>query len=454
MTKTSRSLLLLVLLVSAACGEVSGDPGNGLNLIGSEPSAAAVAPTLQVTSFTAPSDSIAPGGTYTFTVTLDHVGCALPVAGRQLFIHFVSQSQPDWFAFSTFPVAAPPSETWPARVVITGNASIPADASGTYEVHIGINDGTSGGATQNVQLAYVAPISETFGEGPIGFRYRVGSLKVAGSDPGIPPSGSLAQAVIDSMQKADDGQLIIPGTRSANVQMGLGANGHETPSYWGASSFYENRGWWPRITPWWNVLPVVGNSAQHTRIEIGPGFTYIKTSDSGWQLISEGYNTWEGEYDYYATHSIAGDLDRVDGSRDGHDAFLPRNNVNSLHGGHPSARAETWKLTGLVTCMSTRLVVDRNTGIDDRAQARYIMWVGLDFYSDTPWPSGITWTPASGASRRVMITNEWQLVCMAPLDDPGRPDPENYRTSGQGVTFATADLLADPPPMPAIMEGL
>lgn len=456
--------VLLLCALSVACGEVSGGPGD-VNYLPSIPSNAIASPSLLIADFSAPVETIQPGGSYDFTVTLEQMGCTAVPAGEQLFVHFVSAERPDWFEFALYPVAAPPSETWGASTVIQGTAPIPRAAHGTYEVLIGINNGSGAGESQNIPLVYRAPVTETFGSGPIGFRYRVATILVGNAgqtnptSPGGPnvPTSSFAQTVVDDMQKANDGELIFPGTRDAGVQMGLQPNGHQTPSYWQTASenvaaTYENSGWWRTVTPWWNVLPVVGNTARHTRVEIGRGFTYFKTAEDGWHLLSESANGWVGEYDYYASHAIDTPIDRVPGSRAGNEAFLPSGNTNSLHGGHAGGQVETWRLTGLVSCVTARLVVDATTGIDDRGAARYIMWVGVDFYPDQSFSNKISWGPAAATSRRIRITDAWQLMCVAPLDKPGRTEPENYRA--EPVYLPTTSLLADPPQLPSGYEGL
>ncbi len=451
-----RLLVFLSITTALACGGVSGEPGDdGAGLVPLSTSNIANEPMdLQIVGFSGPDASLPPGSDYAFSVTLARVGCAQPVAGRQLFVHFVSPSRRDWFAFALFPVPAPPSETWPERLTISGSAWIPPEAAGTYEVMIGVNDGTSNRDSQNMRLLGSEQFPESYGDGAIGYRYRVASVEVsAGANPS-PGTSAFPQKIIDDMTKPSDGVLLQAGSREANVQLGLRGRAEDAPTYWPVRDTYLSSGWWRGLTPWWNVLPVQGNSATHTRVEIGYGFTYVRLDDQ-WSLVSEGYNTWAGLYDYFASRSLGG-VDTRPGSRSGHESFLLPDGAVSVHGGHPGARdIETWRVTGLVSCIEARLVVDPSAGVDDRHLANYIMWVGADWYpADSRWSSNPGWIPAVGASRRVKLTNDWQSICMAPLSDPGRKNErEWYTTDEAAATFSAASLIANPPPVPPSALG-
>jgi len=133
---------------------------------------------LSVTSFESVKSVLTSGEKLAVKLTLRYAGSTALSDDKQVFIHFVSASRPEWFEFSLYPLAGPKSSTWQGEVPFAGEVNIPTSASGVYSIQVGVNDGSSVTESANIQLGYGAGITETFGAGKIGYRYKVGSITV------------------------------------------------------------------------------------------------------------------------------------------------------------------------------------------------------------------------------------------------------------------------------------
>ncbi len=442
---------LVPLLLLSGCGAVeTADVGPEPLAI---PTSNAQSPVreLELVDYWQDPGTVAAGGTVRFGVTLRHTSCAMPVAGRQLFVHLVHPDRPAWFDFAVYPVPAPPSEQWANQMVIEGTMIVPQELHGTFQVQVGVNDGSTSNATQNMALGFGSTMTETFGDGAIGYRYVVGTLVISERPAtGDGDAQAFARRIIEDMTLPNDGALAAPQARGAGVQMGLIGRADQAPTYWPWYDDYASSGWWTALVPWWNVYPLENNQSEHTRIETGYGVTYAR-SGSAWFTVGDGFDGWAGNYNWNAS-SYLGPANEIAGSAPGHKAYLPPASPNTLHGGNGNYYVEPWTIDALVVCTWARLVVDAQSGIDDRYRAHFAMWMGADWKPTLAgFPGGI-WGPAVATSRLKEITNAWQMFCVAPLDDPGRPASELrwFVSQPDGLTFSADELLASPPPVPRL----
>jgi len=80
---------------------------------------------------------------------------------------------------------------------------------------------------------------------------------------------------------------------------------------------------------------------------------------------------------------------------------------------------------------------------DDRAQAKYLVHVGADYYPDATTKlsafAPVAYLPGVGVSRAKLVTSEWRAFNFATLD-VGVEDPG-------GASISEAELRAAPPPL-------
>lgn len=266
----------------------------------------------------------------------------------------------------------------------------------------------------------------------------------------VSSTSPLVETVISDMTLPNDAQPNSAIGRSAGVQMGLMGRGDYTPFYWQPrNQALKSTAWWTNIGPWWNVFPFVGNQARHTRIEIGAIVTYVQDrSTRAWRRLDRGYSVWAGNYNAAAS-IYYGEANGIPGSFPGAVAYLPPAGTDTLHGGSGMFRLNPEQTSGILVCLAARLVVNSQTGIDDRSLAQYGMWVGADW---NPWDgfnvgrdvSELGWVPAVGTSRLKRITNSWQAFCMAPFDNPGRNDGD---PNSAGTTMSIIQYRQNPAPL-------
>ncbi len=144
---------------------------------------------LSIVSFSTPNSKVDAGQKVSLKVEINREGPKLP-DGKNVFIHFVKASNPNWFEFALYPVPGPLSSSWSGLVEFNGEIQIPTTASGVYTVQIGIHDPLSQSPSKNIKLEYSSPFEETFGSGEIGYRYVVSQIEVIPLESPAPSPGT------------------------------------------------------------------------------------------------------------------------------------------------------------------------------------------------------------------------------------------------------------------------
>jgi hypothetical protein len=190
------------------------------------------------------------------------------------------------------------------------------------------------------------------------------------------------------------------------------------------------------LLPWFVQFEGEGNAARHTRVQMRNMSVFIKSRSSGeWErlLHSESYDGIQCDQgsNYFHCPQMA----RVQDEDSGGVSSLPLTNLN-LHGWWGSrAPIDSGDLGAIVVTLQARLIPDGD--VDDRAQAKYLLHVGADYYPEDASPSEVL--PPVGISRSKLVTNEWQTFGMTTLNDVGLQEP------GGGIS--SDELRADPPPL-------
>jgi hypothetical protein len=357
----------------------------------------------------------APGGTISFTIELAYVGPKLS-DDHQVFLHLVGPDKPNWFEHSLYPVPGPKSSTWNGVVKFAGTLTLPANAAGTYKLMAGINHPEAGKESANIRMmSGGSSVVEHFGSGPIGYRYEVGTLNVTAAAP--PSGGPLSQAawsqsVIDDMNKASDQNQVASGSGTATAHAWMGSVGMSGGNYQsivdicaGTCDHFAQRV--SGAISWTWIWTGANNKSQHTRVlaRRARGY-YLSKSTGKWVLAFDNRPVGAAQSIGSAMSGESGVADtqqQVDASTTSvkPDAFHKYELWGQGNVGHAAfTDAKTW-------FVSTQLSLTPDTsGIDDRAQAEFIVKVGVDFVTD----ESVTATDVPGAPARYINRSTGQLV--------------------------------------------
>jgi hypothetical protein len=264
---------------------------------------------------------------------------------------------------------------------------------------------------------------------------------------------AFTQSVIDDMQKPDDGkQLNYNRTSYAWATMGLMARGDYTPVWWRPSNQgFKSSAWWTAITPWWQVVPLQGNTVASAKVEIGTIATVArKKGTQNWYTVVSASSGWAGVADeggnpYAAPTESLGTLPGYKSN-----IYTMPGGSSTLHGGPGVFPHDAQGVDGLITCIAAR-VVGTNA-----AQAQVGMWAGTDYYpyagADISQASG--YWPGAMSGRLRKITTSWQAFCAAPLDNPGHAGDDGSYPNTLGAFMSTSTLKANPvPEMPGLLPA-
>lgn len=188
---------------------------------------------------------------------------------------------------------------------------------------------------------------------------------------------------------------------------------------------------WSAFIAWGQVYEdAEGSPATNTRVQIRDLEAYVLGAETGrWELLQFGRLVEGAAYreDFADDVSVPADVRvEADGTisvrlEDGYNFhFWPAGGRLSID---PS------QIGGITVTVQARLVVDDPALPDDRAQARYLMSAGADYWRalDAQWSNDWTANGDVGIGRFRFITTEWQAFHM---------------------TTAAADVVcANPPPM-------
>lgn len=204
--------------------------------------------------------------------------------------------------------------------------------------------------------------------------------------------------------------------------------GDAIPSWWTA----ERPTWCYSVLSWFVVQEAQGNTATNARVQVKNIRFFIQSQATGqWTRIDTAeapdVGLWRIPFDYASDD--AGE--RLESS--GGISVKPK--APLFHHGYGHG---TWitpqDVRATFTAIDFRLTVDDPTKPDDRANAKYVIDTGADYYPGAPnvqWSPG--YAPGMGNGRFLKATNSWRTATLLVPNT-------NY-----GSTFN--DIHANPPPL-------
>lgn len=244
--------------------------------------------------------------------------------------------------------------------------------------------------------------------------------------------------VLRGYEDKTSGWYVGPG----HVMLGNDPRLTNTPSWWksynptNVSSDYLRA-----LLPWVVIFDGAGHDATNTRVQIRQFRAFYKSKATGrWTTIGTSPGAAGAVYGKTSLFGATTAEDRRPGA-DGSSEIKPPADIHyAWHGWWEKGRVsiEPTDIAALFVTLQARLVVDDPKRPDDRANARYLIQVGADYYKDT----ATTWkfiVPSAMTARSKRVTSEWQAFSATTFSNVGQQEP------GGGITEAA--FRADPPPL-------
>lgn len=273
----------------------------------------------------------------------------------------------------------------------------------------------------------------------------------ADTKPSVPAAATIntVDTVVNDMKLRND--LVLRGYENqssgwyvgpGHVMMGNDPRLTNTPSWWKASNAGNvSSAWLQAMLPWVVIFDGAGHSATNTRVQIRNFRAYYQSKASG-QWVSLGSSAGVGGAVYgKSTLFGATSPEERRTNSDGSSEIRPPSDINyAWHGWWSKGRVSinSSDIAALFVTLQARLVVDNPSRPDDRANARYLVQVGNDYYQDvaTNWRFIV---PSSMTSRSKLVRNQWQAFSATTFSNVGAQEP------GGGITEAA--FRAAPPPL-------
>ncbi len=173
----------------------------------------------------------------------------------------------------------------------------------------------------------------------------------------------------------------------------------------------NNPGDWQAMIAWGQLYePVEGNPATNTRVQISDlKAYYLSRSDGQWHLWQASKRVEGAAYveDFAEDQNIPADL-RAE--PDGSVSVAPAGAGYNFHFWNPARTSiDSSDIAGVFITVRARLVVDDLNRPDDRAQARFLLSVGGDYWATTTAEWDYWTTNADiGIGKFKWVTTRWQ----------------------------------------------
>lgn len=201
---------------------------------------------------------------------------------------------------------------------------------------------------------------------------------------------------------------------NAQVVMGTEPYGSAIPNWWKGNRYEK----WRSVVTWFVIYPGEGgNPAPNSAVEInGLELWYLSAKDRVWRRLQSGpLPAWSGAYAQNAIDSSTESTFRKVSNTAA--IFAPGSN-NMVHGGLGQV-AVPWNdatdkadIDAIYASVRHRLVLKNSNEPDDRAKARLIVQVGIDYY---PWVGAkvadlapANYVPSAGSGRFLPSVNGWR----------------------------------------------
>ncbi len=271
-----------------------------------------------------------------------------------------------------------------------------------------------------------------------------------GSGSGNAPNNvhNITQYIAD-MTTAKDAELLAIDHRfdwQERTDIGMTSPKSSDAPQWYRTDYGESPYEWCRHgLTWYVAMEAVGNMAVNTRVQIrNLRCMYLSNATGQWQefdlKVAPVAEEWT--YPFEPTYAGAGNARAELDANGGGISLKPVYPLLS-HGygdGHTINNPEDWRAVSV--SMEFRLIKDDVNGIDDRANARYVVDCGLDYRPGYQWDTATQtnifreWTSsfvvAAGNSKMLLATNDWRGSALI------------VPATRLGCTYA--ELTSNPPP--------
>ena len=244
-------------------------------------------------------------------------------------------------------------------------------------------------------------------------------------------SGSAIDQVIADMSSPSEAMVIDPRFDwQYNPKITMHApRGDAIPSWWTG----DRPTWTSAVLSWFTAFEAQGNKATNTRVQLKDlRFYVLSESTRKWTQVdlsaAPDLNLWKYPFDYAAPASGSG----VRKESVGGISVKPKY-PNFHHGWGNAKSINPQDVRAVFATIDFRLGVDDAAKADDRAQARYVVDVGADYYPDMKLKWSLNYAPGVGNGRMMLATPDWRTATMLVPN-------KNY-----GSTMA--EMKTNPPPL-------
>ena len=244
-------------------------------------------------------------------------------------------------------------------------------------------------------------------------------------------------------------------SKKANISMGAAARGDATPSWWTPDDqHYKSSTYWNAALSWFVIYPSKIHNATNVRIKIsGIKLFILEHSTNNWRVINGDQTepTWQFHQPFDSsstTHKSKVDK-RIE--PDGKVSYKLNSGLNPIHGGIPKFAINGSDVKAVYAQLTTELILDDPTKLDDRANALILVSVGADYYPTTAhkaanFAAPHTWIPAIAASRFGLVKTFPRVHHMATIDPPGSIKNNGSVYPDNNKVISIIEFEANPPP--------
>jgi hypothetical protein len=179
------------------------------------------------------------------------------------------------------------------------------------------------------------------------------------------------------------------------------------PKWWTG----ERPAWSYNVLTWFVAYEADGNTATNTRVEVkNLRFFVYSQANKKWDRFDirqkPGLDLWTDPFTYKS--GVTGMRWEADGG-----ISMKPTSPDFFHGYGNSVTITPEDVRGVFVAMEFRLVVDNASKPDDRANAKYVLDVGGDYYPGNGQGSwGLGYAPGMGNGRMLLATPEWRTATM------------------------------------------
>lgn len=317
----------------------------------------------------------------------------------------------------------------------------------------------------STKLANTAPYAVAVSTQPVGQTCSASNDK--GSINGSNVANVMVACVTDSAMEAIKADMTsneaplqgVSGTsgwqKAAIMSMGGTPRGDNSPTYWKPADLtYKSADYWSAIAPWFTLHKGVDHKATNVRVKISNITAYIlKKSTNTWELVgakdSDPIWAFYQKFDFGPAIALGNAAARKE--PDGKLSYKLTAESSRVHGGSGKFPIIGSDVKAVFIHMTTELILDDSSGVDDRHLAQLLLSAGADYYPNMTTKvadySPMTYAPNVAASRHGLVSAAPRIHYVATIDPPGQEkNVSPYQKAGGVSAIPVAEFEANPPP--------